>query len=699
MATMPALRFDIVANDRTAAEFAKIKSAMDQMAQRIGTGNQQAQKAFQATAGQARTLGLQLSDITGDLLSGRSPLDVIANQGLRVATLLGNSGASSVGGAFRSLRESVVSLVNPVSLLATGFLALGGLAISWLSKAFKGTEDLAAITERHTESVKLLREAYGEAEAAQEGMTEAFRLDRLTRLPTEIRAAADAIAREMSALEDRLVRGRLAHNDLGDGPINTLELIINDFLATLRAGNADVDAFRAIITGLAAATDDLELDRIVIDLLGWSDALLTNTQLVAGLRDELAFLQGEIGAGTTIGVGEVTDDLAGVTDEAKRAREQFDTFAAAFRAMDDTARPALTEMEQLTLAYGKAMGSAADETQRAAAQLSFLEAQGRILDQARDNVVNFIGGLQREIDLLGMGDLEAAIARNVATAAGMLPEGEVLNPEQIAAIEAATTAITNLNQARRGAGGGGGGGAVRAEADAVADLIAQLEHEQALIGMSAEDQAVMNALRRAGADATDEQRLAIEGLVRENFELEAAEREAADRLEEMKSAAMDVGSAIIDAFSDGKLEAEEFLDILKDVVKQLLNALLRMAIDFIAGGIGGGGGGISGKAGGGPVEAGVPYLVGERGMEIFVPPVAGRIVPNHQLGRGAGAGGPANIRIEVHTDQPQRAEQGPTRMNGEEMVIGLVLKTIGSGRADGVLRGRFGARPSRVHGA
>jgi TP901 family phage tail tape measure protein len=40
----------------------------------------------------------------------------------------------------------------------------------------------------------------------------------------------------------------------------------------------------------------------------------------------------------------------------------------------------------------------------------------------------------------------------------------------------------------------------------------------------------------------------------------------------------------------------------------------------------------SGKAIGGPVSSGVPYIVGERGSELFVPNVNGRIIPNDELG-------------------------------------------------------------------
>ena len=41
---------------------------------------------------------------------------------------------------------------------------------------------------------------------------------------------------------------------------------------------------------------------------------------------------------------------------------------------------------------------------------------------------------------------------------------------------------------------------------------------------------------------------------------------------------------------------------------------------------------IPGRASGGPVHAGNPYVVGESGPELFVPGSSGQIIPNHALG-------------------------------------------------------------------
>lgn len=56
-----------------------------------------------------------------------------------------------------------------------------------------------------------------------------------------------------------------------------------------------------------------------------------------------------------------------------------------------------------------------------------------------------------------------------------------------------------------------------------------------------------------------------------------------------------------------------------------------------------GGRGASGRATGGSVTAGTPYIVGERGQELFVPNQSGTIVPNNKLGGGS------NININIVT--------------------------------------------------
>ena len=71
--------------------------------------------------------------------------------------------------------------------------------------------------------------------------------------------------------------------------------------------------------------------------------------------------------------------------------------------------------------------------------------------------------------------------------------------------------------------------------------------------------------------------------------------------------------------------------------------------------------GLEGKAAGGTVTAGRPYLVGEKGAELFVPNQTGTIVPNDKMTGGATTVNVAfNITAWDSKDATQAiAEQAP----------------------------------------
>lgn len=62
------------------------------------------------------------------------------------------------------------------------------------------------------------------------------------------------------------------------------------------------------------------------------------------------------------------------------------------------------------------------------------------------------------------------------------------------------------------------------------------------------------------------------------------------------------------------------------------------------------------RAIGGSVQAGQPYMVGERGQEMFVPNQSGSIIPNNQLGGGSGVVVNQTINISTGVAQTVRAE-------------------------------------------
>jgi phage-related minor tail protein len=92
------------------------------------------------------------------------------------------------------------------------------------------------------------------------------------------------------------------------------------------------------------------------------------------------------------------------------------------------------------------------------------------------------------------------------------------------------------------------------------------------------------------------------------------------------------------------------LSVLADIAMAALRANLPVILSGQGGGLGGLLGGVlgglmglPGRATGGPVEAGRPYWVGERGPELFVPPQAGRIEPTDR-----GSRRPVSIAITIN---------------------------------------------------
>jgi hypothetical protein len=101
-----------------------------------------------------------------------------------------------------------------------------------------------------------------------------------------------------------------------------------------------------------------------------------------------------------------------------------------------------------------------------------------------------------------------------------------------------------------------------------------------------------------------------------------------------------------DAF-DGNLQSMKtyFREFISDLGMAITRALvLKPLMESISGGLSGGGGALIagigsllGRAGGGNVSPATPYMVGERGPELFVPHSAGRVMPNRESAGGGGA--------------------------------------------------------------
>ena len=138
-------------------------------------------------------------------------------------------------------------------------------------------------------------------------------------------------------------------------------------------------------------------------------------------------------------------------------------------------------------------------------------------------------------------------------------------------------------------------------------------------------------------------------------------------------------NGLTDALTAGVTGAANFADAMKSMAKSVIDSLIKMliqkyivdaafgAISSAIGGVTqtgptGGGSGMPSfnprgyAAIGGPVQSGSPYVVGERGPEMFVPNSQGSIVPNNRMSGGGGVTVNQTINVTTGVQQTVRAE-------------------------------------------
>lgn len=104
-----------------------------------------------------------------------------------------------------------------------------------------------------------------------------------------------------------------------------------------------------------------------------------------------------------------------------------------------------------------------------------------------------------------------------------------------------------------------------------------------------------------------------------------------------------IGSAVDTFVQTGKFKFSDFAkSVLRDLAAMIIKAQILFAIKKTLGFFGLS---LPGLAEGGPAVAGKPYIVGEKGPELFVPKQSGTVVPNDQLGANAKGTGMVNAPV------------------------------------------------------
>lgn len=323
------------------------------------------------------------------------------------------------------------------------------------------------------------------------------------------------------------------------------------------------------------------------------------------------------------------DPFGKQAENIEKARERLNAFRIEFDALQESRRttPLLLEAETqaapIPVAQDPAATKAAENARKAAA---------RAIERQRKAITTLVEGLKQERDLLGATKEETvkyrleklgATEATIKQAQAYVREAE-LGEQVVKAQEDAAKASAEYRKALEEQG-----------KTLEEQLFPQAEYARRL--------AEIQELLDAGAISETVYTKARDDLVELLNEVNKVEG-ATGNLDDI---ARDLGLTFSSAFEDAIVEGKKFNDILDSIAADILRLTTRELVTkpfsaFITEGVkgfqGGGGfggfdlSGIFGRQFGGPVSANTPFLVGEKGPELFVPKQSGNIVPNNQLG-------------------------------------------------------------------
>ena len=508
-------------------------------------------------------------------------------------------------------------------------------------------------------------------------------IDRAKAKTREMKVSVDVLGTAMGALRSPMLLAAAAAGAFATSFFKAADAV-NDFAEGSGLAIEEVLALQSAMVQSGKEADNAAQmwDRFSVTLGAAADGQKEQADLFRELGVSIADAGGLLRPEIDI-FRDLTSVLSGMSAGAERARLQVQLFGKQFGNLDISKIDQLSrntdkfsgEAKKGVLAVGE-IGDAIDQMTEKA-KIGFLTLMGK----ARDAYT----GIKK---FLGFGEEEPAVpAPVVGVTQGGRQSGTRVKAVKDSGAESAAKAlktylegldaqILKLKEGEEAAlrfeAAKQGGPAGLAKMEEIIRLrreeAEQQEEMQRLTKEANQELAAMEDLRKMRQDQIvkdyereveiEKERMQVmldlsqQAEVTANKELEAmdltkkASEEQLELLEDIRDGFKSVGSTIVEAFMSGKSAAQAFKSALSSLLQKLASRSLDKFLDTIfKSDIKGAPslfenfmsnvpvlGSIFGKrAGGGPVNSGAPYLVGERGPELFVPSMAGQVVPSYAM--------------------------------------------------------------------
>lgn len=139
----------------------RFKKANDNAAKSFERGGKAAAMSIGQARGAAQNLSFQLNDIAQQLASGTSPFTVMIQQGSQVAQIFSASGG--LGGAVRTLGGAFAGLLNPVSLASIALIGVAGYAAQYFGALISSGEESEEVLKKQADLIQRVADKWGDA--------------------------------------------------------------------------------------------------------------------------------------------------------------------------------------------------------------------------------------------------------------------------------------------------------------------------------------------------------------------------------------------------------------------------------------------------------------------------------------------------------------------------------------------------------